>query len=521
MQLFKARPKVDLIVVGSGAAGSLIAAKASAAGKEVLILEAGPLRRLDDLISSQIWARRLKWGGAEVEELGNFRVGHNFNSGFGTGGSALHQYAVWPRLHEVDFKRVDFGPGLNWPIDYQDIRADYDQIQQEVGLSGDASAEFWRPPGDPYPLPPLPVFAQGSVLAEGFHSLGLHTAPMPMAILSQAYKGRSPCLYDGWCDAGCPIGALANPLVTYLPSAFTAGTKITHDATVSRILHDETGRKVTGVSYFDADGSEQTVHADQVALCAFAVQNARLLLNSKSTRHPNGLGNNQNQVGRYLMTHPAKLICGLFEQETQPFFGTAGGQLISQDQYDNKHKAGAYGSYQWLIANAARPSDLTGIANTRPDIYGHKLRPFMERAAGHFGQMNLVCEDVALPENRIVLSDKKDRFGIPIARCLHSIGERTKRLLELGTKEGLAIFRAAGAEHPWTGPDFGMHILGGTVMGNDPKASVCDSYGRCHDTDNLYIAGTGVFASSGAVNPTFSLHALAVRTVRQMISASS
>lgn len=511
--------EVEVLVIGSGAAGSLVAAKSALAGKQVLILEAGPERTLADLTSSQIWARRLKWGGSLVEEQGNLKIGNVFNSGYGTGGGALHHYAVWPRLHLNDFK-VDstWGKSLDWPIEYPDLRPYYDRIQAEVGISGDARAEKWRPPGEPYPLPALPVFAQGEVIGEGFRKLGRHVAPIPMAINSQPYKGRRGCLYDGWCDAGCPIGALANPLALYLPQAFGAGASIKHRATVSRLRHDQTGRQVIGAEYFDAQGKMHYVRAAQVVLCAFVVQNARILLNSQTHKHPKGLANGHDQVGRYLMTHPARTLYGLFEEETQPHLGPTGGQLICHDHYQQKERQNAFGSYQWLIANAARPNGLLGIGNTRPDISGAALKPFMQRAAKHFGQMNLVAEDLALAENRITLSDKKDQYGVRLARTEHNIAELTRSMLEAGVAEGLDIFRAGGAKEPWTGPLFGMHILGGTVMGSDVKKSVCDEFGRCHELDNLYIAGPGVFPSSGAVNPTFTIHALALRTVENLLA---
>lgn len=519
MKRIPATTKVDVLVIGSGAAGSTIAAKTAQAGKHVLILEAGPKRTLTDLTSSQIWARRLKWGGAHVEERGNFKIGHGFNSGYGTGGGALHHYAVWPRLHPNDFRvQSTYGKGLDWPIEYQDLRPYYDRIQSEVGLSGDAEMEQWRPPGEPYPLPALPVFAQGRVIEAGFQQKGLHTAPIPMAIISRPYRGRGVCLYDGWCDAGCPIGALANPLVTYLPQAFKAGGSITHQATVSRLTHDSTGYRVTGAEYFDAQGRGHHVQAAHIILCAFAVQNARILLNSKSDKHPDGLANKYNQVGRYLMTHPARAIYGLFGHETQPHLGPTGGQLICHDHYQKKQQGDAFGSYQWLIANAAKPNDLTGIVNTRPDLFGSALQPFMERAAKHFGQMNFVGEDLALPENRVTLSSHKDQNAVPLAVAEHNITAATQALMDVGVAEGLAIFKAAGAATPWTGTPFGMHIMGGTVMGEDPRQSVCNEFGRCHDLDNLYIAGSGVFPSSGAVNPTFTIHALALRTAESLLA---
>ena len=142
MQDKAAEESFDVLVVGAGAAGSVIAAQSARAGKRVLILEAGPARQLSDLTSSQIWARRLKWSGGEVEEDGNLRIGHGFNAGWGSGGSAMHHYAVWPRLHENDFKlRSQYGKGLDWPIEYRDLRPYYDRVQSEVGRISRCTSE--------------------------------------------------------------------------------------------------------------------------------------------------------------------------------------------------------------------------------------------------------------------------------------------------------------------------------------------------------------------------------------------
>src|SRR5262245_44722555 len=142
--------KVEVVIVGSGAAGSLLAAKLAQSGKAVVMLEAGPERTLKDLYSSQIWARRLKWAGPPSETGGTDPVAVAFNSGWGTGGAAIHHYANWLRLHPEDFvMQSRFSRGLDWPISYEELRPFYDRIQREVGVAGDAAAEVWRPAGDP------------------------------------------------------------------------------------------------------------------------------------------------------------------------------------------------------------------------------------------------------------------------------------------------------------------------------------------------------------------------------------
>ncbi len=519
---------IDILIVGSGAAASVIAAKAALDGKNVVMLEAGPERSLNDLVSSQIWARKLKWSGAHVEEEGNLKIGNNFNAGSGTGGTSMHHYGVWPRLHDVDFTmKTDHRRGLDWPINYADLAPFYDLIQDEIGLSGDHVLEKWRPKGKDYPMPPVPTFAQGKVISKGFDKFGLDTAPIPLAINTRPRKNRRACIYDGWCDAGCPIGALGNALAYYLPRALNASThsdnginaRIIHNATVGRVLTNKKGDKATGVDYFDQSGNKTTLTAKIVVLAAFAVQNPRILLNSASTSHPNGLANGSDLVGRYLMTHPSNTINGIFKDPTTPHLGATGGQLICQDGYDKKSKSdGAFGSYQWLIANAVKPNDLLGMANSRPDIYGEKLKPFMQTAAKHYGTMVCVGEDIPKAENRVMLSQAKDQYGLPLAKTIHNVSVETDRLINQAVQQGLDIFKAAGATDAWAGPRFGMHILGGTVMGDKPETSVTNQYGQTHEIENLLIAGPGLFPSSGAVNPTFTIHALALKSVEYLLS---
>ena len=507
--------KTNVVIVGSGAAGSLMAAKLSEAGKKVIILEAGPERKLNDLTSSQINARRLKWSGAPVEEKGTQPVGNVFNSGYGTGGSALHHYGVWPRLHDEDFKvKTIHGRALDWPITYGKLRPYYDKIQQEVGISGDKASEIWRPDGADYPLPPVPVFQQSEIIAKGFSKLGKSTSPLPLALNSRDYNNRPTCLWDGWCDAGCPTKALANPLAIYLPEAKKHNTKIIHNATVTRVLTDKGGKRATGVKYRTKDGTEVTQLADLVILAAFAVQTPRLLLNSAE----GGLANRSGLVGSYIMSHAAATVFGLFEQETEPYMGATGGQLLNQDSYDHKdQRDGGFGSYQWMIAQAVKPNDLLGFGGSNPALFGAKLTKFMQRAAQHFGGMTACVEDLPRRTNRVTLSSVKDKFGMALATVEHTAHKDSLALWQAAKAEGVEIFKAADANQVWNGPLGPMHIMGGTIMGDDGENSVTNSYGQCHDIDNLFIAGPGLFPTSGGVNPTFTVHALSLRSSEYIV----
>lgn len=512
------RSKVDVAIVGAGAAGCLFAAKLAKADKSVVVLESGPPWELQDLLSSQIWARRLKWGGSPVLSGGSATFGYNMNAGWGFGGAALHHFGLWPRLHEDDFKLKSlFGRALDWPIDYQDLRPYYDRIQREVGISGDAEAEIWRPPGDPYPMRPLPTMPQGRVIARGFAKLGLRTAPIPAAVNSEPYQGRPACLYDGWCDAGCPINALAHPLAIYKPQADTFGAEFRSRSTALQVIADDKHSRVRGIRYIDPNGEQRFQEADAVVLAANAVQNARLLLNSATTRFPTGLANSSNLVGKYFMAHFALSIFGLFEEPTFPHLGINGGNLISQDGYDKDKRSKGFGSYQWVIGAALKPNDLLGIANARTELMGAELHTFMQRATRHIGTMGTTAEVLPELSNRIELADRKDSSGMPIARLVYNHSDNTKALMGHCENEGREIFKAAGAQEHWHGGTASVHMMGGTIMGDDRETSVTDSFGRTHDLPNLLVAGSSLFPSSGGVNPTFTIHALSQRTVDYML----
>lgn len=516
-----AQEKVDVVIVGAGAAGCLFAAKLAEAGRAVTVLEAGPAWTTDDLVSSQIWSRRLRWGGPVAEVGGRDPCGVVFNSGWGYGGAALHHYGTWPRMMPSDFTmRRDHGRGLDWPFDYGTLRPYYDRIQREVGMSGDAEAEIWRPAGDPYPLPPLEIFAQARRIAKGFEALGMRTAPSPMAILSREYQGRSPCIYDGWCDAGCPTGALANPLVTYMPIARQHGAVFRPHAYVTRLKFDRAGTRIEGVEYIDARGEAHVQHADVVVLAASTVQNPTILLNSVSAGHPQGVGNRNGLVGAYFMTHAIAPIYGFFDdEETENYLGVSGAQLTNMDYYPkDRNGDGAFGSIQWQVAPTLKPNDLLGVATARADIIGPDLDRFMKRAVHHLAAMYGFCEDLPLRDNRVELGGRSGPGGTRLARVVHGFSEESRRLWQAAIKAGRHIVEASGAANVWSGPMATAHMMGGTVMGRDPAHSVTDGFGRVHDCRNLIVAGPGLFPTCGAMNPNFTNHAVSLRAVEHLIA---
>ncbi|MBM4220946.1 MAG: GMC family oxidoreductase, partial [Gammaproteobacteria bacterium] len=256
-----------------------------------------------------------------------------------------------------------------------------------------------------------------------------------------------------------------------------------------------------------------------VILAASTVGNPRILLNSASDAHPAGLANSSGLVGRYLMAEFIVQGFGLFGVQTQPWLGISAGQLTYREGYQNDARPAAFGGYQWQLAPAMKPNDLLGIALSKPQLFGPELQQFLATASQHIGMMIGFGSGIAERDNRVELDTARDREGYRLARTVHRYSTELLALWKHMQDEARSVLGAAGARDYWTSSGMPTgHLVGGTIMGASARDSVCDSHGRTHDVRNLFLAGAGLFPCSGGVSPTFTIHALSLRSATHLVA---
>src|SRR5271170_6984121 len=266
------------------------------------------------------------------------------------GGSSNHFTANYWRFHANDFRERSLLGGIagtgfaDWPISYQDLEPYYTKVEWEIGVSGLADASPSDPPRTkPYPMPPLPVKSSGVLFERGARKLGLHPFPAPMAIASQLYRGRPGCAHCGFCIGfGCEVMAKSSTLYTMIPEAEATGRcEVRPHSYVFQVAMNSRGR-ATGVLYFDADKREHFQKARAVVLSANGAETARLLLNSSSSRFPQGLANSSGLVGKYLMFNQGSGVHAQFEHELNEYKSVQVSRIL-HDFYDADPKRGFYG----------------------------------------------------------------------------------------------------------------------------------------------------------------------------------
>jgi choline dehydrogenase-like flavoprotein len=504
MARYRERDPVDLVVVGAGPGGVTLAQRLARAGWRIVILEKGPFWDPDrDWVSDEKGSGKLYWtdtrviGGADPVELGKN------NSGVGVGGSMTHFAGYTPRFHPSDFEvRSRDGVAVDWPISYADLKASFERVELELPVAG----QDW-PWGDPhtYPHAAHPVAGAASIAWAAARNCGIEMRVGPVAITNGVFGNRPHCIYRGFCLQGCKVNAKASPLITHLPDAIEHGVEVRADSMVTRIEVDGDSGRVTGVSYVH-DGVEHVQAADAVAVCGYAIETPRLLLNSASARFPNGLANNHDQVGRYVMVQGAPQVAGRFPHLLR-MYKAPPPEVSSEQFYETDETRGFVRGFS---IQTVAPLPIGWAEHVVAEgHWGEDLREHM-RDYNHWSVLGVLCELLPQPDNRVTLADERDQYGLPVAEFTHTLCENDKANIAFAKKMLEQIWDAAGAEVTFA-IDRYAHLVGGCRMGFGPEDSVVDSTHRVWDVPNLFIADGSVLPTEGSANPALAIMALSDR----------
>ena len=497
---------VDLVVVGAGAGGVTLAQRLARAGWKVVILEKGPFWDPDrDWVSDEQGSSHLYWTDERIIS-GNepIEMGKN-NSGVGVGGSMTHFAGYTPRFHPSDFEvRTRDGVAVDWPISYWDLKASFERVERELPVAG----QDW-PWGDPhsYPHGPHPVAGAASVAWQGARDCGIEMRVGPVAITNGVFGNRPHCIYRGFCLQGCKVNSKASPLITHLPDAIEHGVEVRADCMATRVAVDDASGRCTEVVYLDGDGIEHRQRADAVAVCGYAIETPRLLLLSTSRRFPNGLANNADQVGRYVMVQGATQVAARFPMELR-MYKAPPPEISSEQFYETDESRGFVRGFS---IQTIAPLPIDWAQHVLADgHWGRALREYM-RDYNHWTVLGVLCEYLPLAENRVTLAGGvKDRYGLPVANFSYSLCDNDKRNSAYGTNVLNEIWDCAGAQDTLT-IDRYAHLVGGARMGFSPEDSVVDASHRAWEVPNLFVCDGSVFPTQGAANPALVIMALADR----------
>jgi choline dehydrogenase-like flavoprotein len=504
MRHYAPTDEVDLVVVGAGAGGSVLTQRLARRGWSVVTFDAGPFWDPDaDWVSDERGAHTLYWTEPRVITGDDpVPLGSN-NSGRGVGGSMVHYAGYTPRFHPSDFQtRTRDGVGADWPISYWDLKPYYEQVERELPVAG----QDW-PWGDPhsYPHHAHRLSGNGAIFLRGAQALGIPARVGPVAIANGRFGNRPHCIYRGFCLQGCKVNAKASPLITHIPDALAHGAEVRAHCHVNRVLVDDRTGRVTGVTYLQ-DGVERRQLARMVVVAGYSIETPRLLLLSASKRFPDGLGNDHDQVGRYLMVQGAPQTSGRFEAEVRAY--KAPPPEVSSEHFYETDPTKPY-KRGWSIQNVS-PLPITWAEHVAAQgLWGEGLRERM-RDFVHWATLGALCEFLALPENRVTLADEVDRHGLPVARFSYSQCDNDKQLAKAAQAVMEDMLRAAGASDVMTIQRY-AHLVGGARMAERPEDGVVDRSCRVFGVDKLLVCDGSVLPTQGSANPALTIMANAAR----------
>jgi choline dehydrogenase-like flavoprotein len=525
----------DVAIVGSGVAGALIGWKLAAAGAKVAILEAGSaidraagaaryrasvIQTPDSAYDEQSWAPWPRVSTKNDYYVQSGDAATDFQSTYlrAVGGTTWHWLGSMPRLLPSDFEmKSRYDVGVDWPISYDDLEPWYLEAETELGVAGDSAFDLGSPRSAGYPLPPIPMTYSDKIVQTACETIDLAVLPTPQARNSREYQGRPACCGNAMCIPICPIGAKYDAATVHVALASQAGAEVVADAVVFAVDVDGEG-KVAGLRYKRPDGSEGTVSAKVYVVAANAIEGAKLLLMSRTDALPNGVANASDQVGRNLADHPIRLSIAATNEPIYPYrapLATAGVEQTREGDFRGERSA-----YRVEIGNDgwSWPGfDPLGVANQliEEGKIGQDVWNGVYEQIPHQLRLASLCEHLPNPAHRVVPDfEALDALGLPRPKLTYGIDPYTQAGLDEAQTTHDRIFDAVGVsfrQHipQWQGAG---HVMGAHRMGSDPKTSVTDAEGRAHDHPNLFLAGGGLFPTTGTANPTNTVAALALRT---------
>jgi choline dehydrogenase-like flavoprotein len=567
MQIKKEAKTFDVCIVGSGAGGGMAAKILTDAGVDVVLLEAGPT--FDSAKGDMFkWPYNSPRRGAGTHRpfgefdacFGGWQIeGEPYTVVPGTewdwfrarmlGGRTNHWGRISLRFGPLDFKRKSIdGLGDDWPVGYNDIKPYYDKVDQLVGIFGTKEGIYNEPDG--IFLPPPKPRGYELLMKQACDKLNIPIIPSRLSILTEPLNGRAACHYCAQCGRGCSTYSnFSSPPVLIKPAESTGKLNLVLNAMAREVTTDDEGR-ATGVSYVDTrSGQEYQVRARAVVLAASACESARLMLNSKSRRHPNGLGNSSDMVGKYLMDSTGASLAGVIPK------------LVDYLPHNEDGVGGMHLYIPWWLNDAKLPfprgyhvelwggrnmpsygfgsniqkyNAILGEIDGNPRSssgggYGRQLKEDYRRLYGSVVGFSGRGEPVALPSNYCEVDPTVvDKYGIPVLRFRYEWSDyeilQAKHMMEtfeeiIHTMGGKVIGGVPGPEVKYglLAPGRIIHEVGVTRMGKDPKTSVLNQYCQSHEVPNLFVADGGPFVSMADKNPTWTILALSWRTSEYII----
>ena len=556
-------PKVDVVIVGVGWAGGIIASELTKKGLKVVGLERGKERKTEDYFMVHDELRyALRYGMMQdlsketITFRGNERIRAlpmrqygSFLLGDGLGGSGVHWNGQTFRFLPYDFEiysktverygknKIPAGMTIqDWGITYDELEPYYDKFEKLTGISGEENPLAGKR-SDKYPTPPMKKSPPLKMFEEAAKKLKLHPYMMPSANLSESYKNpdgvsRAACQYCGYCERfGCEYGAKADPVVTVIPVANKTGNfEIRTHSNVRRIL--KKGDKVTGVLYTDVTtGEEIEQPADIVVMTSYVFNNIRLLLMSdvgKAYDPQTGKG----VIGKNYAYQVIKgNAVGFFDDKEFNTFAGAGslGMVLDDyngDNFDHSKVNFIHGGMVSLSQTGMRPIQNNPVPGGKP-TWGKEFKEKSVKYANRFLSVGAQGSSMPFQHHYLDLDPTyKDAYGDPLIRITFDFEDQDRNLAKFLASKCADVLKEMGADHIDTMKDLGpydittyqsTHNTGGVIMGADPATSAVNKYLQMWDYDNLFVVGATAFPHNSGYNPTDTVGALAYRAAEGIL----